>query len=169
MLLVGCSTKEPAISAPRITVTTRTLRTLPPDGFTTTTEVTPSPEVTVPPVTGPGGVTVPVTVPRASPFCNLVRRYTDTAASLSSATPATLPRVLSDLTTAIEQAAAVAPPTVKSDATVVANTHRQFLNALQQANFDAAQVPPAVAASLRSEPFTGARDRLRAFSQQSCG
>ncbi|MGH9154392.1 MAG: hypothetical protein ACRD1K_00720 [Acidimicrobiales bacterium] len=169
MALAACRDRPPASSAPRITVTPRTFRTLPPDGFTTSTAITLPPEATAPPATGPGGVTVPVTVPRTSPFCNLVRRYTDTAASLSSATPATLPQVLADLTSAIEQAAAVAPPQVKSDAAVVATTHRQFLDALRQANFDATQVPPEAATRLTSEPFVGARDRVRAFSQQSCG
>ena len=79
-----------------------------------------------------------------------------------------LPQLVREVTATVEQAAGIAPQPVRADMGVLASTHRRFLTALEQVNFDAAQADPAAIQALRSEPFVGARERVRTYNRTAC-
>ena len=161
----ACGDGRPAASGPRITVTTAPLRTLPPGAGADPS----NPLRTLPPE---GAVPAPTTAPAPAgpggPFCDLVRRYNERVGQIGSTPRDQLPQLVRDVTVTVEQAAGLAPQPVRADMGVLASTHRRFLTALEQANFDASRADPAAIQALRSEPFMGARERVRAYNRTAC-
>jgi hypothetical protein len=164
----ACGDGRPAASRARVTVSTAPLRTLPPDAAADPSQplrTLPGPTTAAPPAPSPAS---PADAPAPTPFCDLLRRYNERAAQLGSAPPDRRAQLIRDITATIEQAAGVAPQAVRADMGTLASTHRRFLTALEQAGFDASRADPAAIQALRSEPFVGARDRVRAYNRTAC-
>ena len=174
LVLAGCGNPPPLVSVPRVTVTSRTLRTLPPgQAATPTTSAastgTPSQvPVGVPTTAAPEGTATGE--PRAgTAFCTQVRRYTNIVNQLDASPSGTqLHQLVIDVTTAMEAAATTAPPQVKGDVVVMAEAHRRFLTALEQAGFDPAALAPGAAGELQSASYLAAKERVRVYNRQNC-
>lgn len=167
----GCGEPPPLVSVPRVTVTTRVLRTLPPE-LTVPTSAAP-PEVAVPPTVSAGPEpTAPTTRPpeaSGTAFCNAVRRYTSLVNQLNaSPTGDELRQLVIDVTRAIEAAAVASPPSVKADTAAMATAHRRFLTALEAAGFDPGALDPAAGGDLQSASYLAARTRVRDYNRANC-
>lgn len=172
-VLVGCGSPPPLVSVPRVTVTTRTLRSLPPgQAPPPSAPASPGPTVVIDPGASPPATTAggpPADPSTSAGFCAQVRRYTDVVNQLNaSPSTAQLRQLVIDVTASIEAAAALAPTPVKADVTLMAGAHRRFLTALQQADFDPAQLAPGAGADLQSAPYLAARTRVRDFNRRNC-
>lgn len=177
--LSGCgSTPQQLVTGPRVTVITRTLRTLPPEATMAETQdpaanpsgspavtpapIGPDPLTTVPPPSATG-------TPANTAFCTSVHRYNASVNQLTAQPDAAeLQQLVVDVTNFIEQAAASAPEAIKAETTVVAGAHRRFLNALEAADFNPALLAPGEQDGLRSGPYLAAKARVSDFSRQNC-
>lgn len=127
---------------------------------TSTVATTTAPTTTEPvPVTGPGAA-----------FCELARGYSERLAKLipSLGDPGTLRQLLADSGPIIQQAEAAAPPDIKPDVTLLANSSRELLVLLERVDFDFTKVPPAEVSRIQTPEVQAAGQRLAAYTRDVC-
>jgi len=108
--------------------------------------------------------------PDSGKFCSLIRDYSDRLGNLSQATtsPAQVRQLAQDIRAAIQAALPVAPPDIKSDATVIAAAADDYLATLKDAGYDLAKVPPDAVQRFRGPDVAPSATRLQVYSQSVC-
>ena len=124
--------------------------------------------------TGPTTTVRPVdtsfTGQNSTQFCALARTYNERFTSVgANPTPAQLRTLSREGQTAISQAVSAAPPEIKRDVEVIANTFNVFLGELEKVNFEVTRVPPAALQSLSAPEFQQSTTRFQAYTRTVCG
>ena len=103
-------------------------------------------------------------------FCGLSKTYTDRFANVGpGSTPAQLRTATQEGRTAINQAAAAAPPEIKPDVQVIANVFTGLFTELERTNFDISKLSPASLGALQAPEFQSATTRFQAYLRTVCG
>lgn len=130
------------------------------DDSSSPTVVTAPPASTAPTFSGSG----------SSQFCQLANTYRDRVASLGGATTtaAQVRQLVTELSSAIDQAVAVAPPEIKADVTILAAAARDYAAGLRQAGYDIGKVPDSALQKFRAPDAQEASSRLQAYDETVC-
>lgn len=124
-------------------------------------------------VAGTGSTTPGPSTPRttsADPFCNFVQTFQDRFGRIGVGfgDPAQLRTFLTEAATAIRDAQATAPASIRADVGLLNEAFQRLLAVFQQANFDLTRVNPNALAELQSPQNTAASERLEAYRTQNC-
>ncbi len=134
-----------------------------PAGQSTSTTTTAAPE--------PPPTTTVAPPPEAQAFCDLSRAYAERVTKLLPAfsDPLALKEILSETNATIERAIAAAPPEVKPDMVLLAETSKRFVVELEKVNFDARALPTEVLTNFQTPESKAAAGRLQVYNRDVCG